>query len=339
MPARSAPGRSPPGATGGSVPAATAPATNLEPRRSAPARARRTANTTGGTGNVAAGACSRRASRGSASSACARPGRGARRRSGGRSSPSPPLRPGPGRGSYQAAHRLAEPIEGHGHHERLRLEEIRGPWPEVVRAARHRRAQAPPGAVANDGRADSTAHRVGDPRRQRRVAAGRAHRYPAHPAAWGAGESLEGRTVADAPDQAASRFRPRDRRDRRTARPPRVRIRTRKPCVFLRLRVFGWYVRFTRRASWTGASRGSRADGPRGRRGARVYRRWPFATNHLTGSGCPRSDGCCLSAMWAGARFPRLAGLRPAVANFPGELRLHPADNGGDTGHSPARPR
>lgn len=29
------------------------------------------------------------------------------------------------------------------------------------------------------------------------------------------------------------------------ARPPRVAIRARKPCVFARFRLFGWYVRFT----------------------------------------------------------------------------------------------
>jgi hypothetical protein len=30
-----------------------------------------------------------------------------------------------------------------------------------------------------------------------------------------------------------------------TARPARVLMRLRNPCVFLRLRVFGWYVLFT----------------------------------------------------------------------------------------------
>jgi hypothetical protein len=85
------------------------------------------------------------------------------------------------------------------------------------------------------------------------------------------GEGREGRTIANSPDQAESRFRPRARRERRTARPPRVRMRVRKPCVFLRFRVFGWYVRFTgppRR--WV--ARGRSRD-PRGRRNAPVYRR------------------------------------------------------------------
>jgi hypothetical protein len=58
-------------------------------------------------------------------------------------------------------------------------------------------------------------------------------------------ERLEGRTVADRLAQAASRLRPRARRDLSTARPPRVRIRERNPWVFFRLRLFGWYVRFT----------------------------------------------------------------------------------------------
>lgn len=51
--------------------------------------------------------------------------------------------------------------------------------------------------------------------------------------------------VADAPDQAERRARPRERRFLSTARPPRVRMRRRKPCFFLRFRLFGWKVRFT----------------------------------------------------------------------------------------------
>jgi hypothetical protein len=44
-----------------------------------------------------------------------------------------------------------------------------------------------------------------------------------------ASERSEGRTAADAPDQAERRVRPRWRRDLITARPPRVRMRDRKP--------------------------------------------------------------------------------------------------------------
>ena len=44
-------------------------------------------------------------------------------------------------------------------------------------------------------------------------------------------------------DQALSRSRPLRLRAARTARPARVRIRSRKPCVFARRRLFGWNVR------------------------------------------------------------------------------------------------
>ena len=44
--------------------------------------------------------------------------------------------------------------------------------------------------------------------------------------------------------QAESRLRPLSRRRLMTARPARVRIRLRKPCLRLRRRTFGWYVRF-----------------------------------------------------------------------------------------------
>jgi hypothetical protein len=46
--------------------------------------------------------------------------------------------------------------------------------------------------------------------------------------------------------QADSRFRPRARLRFRIARPARVAIRARNPCLRFRLRTFGWYVRFMR---------------------------------------------------------------------------------------------
>jgi hypothetical protein len=48
------------------------------------------------------------------------------------------------------------------------------------------------------------------------------------------------------PDQAETRWRPLIRRRLMTARPARVRMRDRKPCLRLRRRTFGWYVRFMR---------------------------------------------------------------------------------------------
>jgi len=53
--------------------------------------------------------------------------------------------------------------------------------------------------------------------------------------------------------QADSRVRPLDRRRARMARPARLRIRTRKPCRFLRRRVLGWKVFF--KGSRLGAAR------------------------------------------------------------------------------------
>ena len=45
--------------------------------------------------------------------------------------------------------------------------------------------------------------------------------------------------------QTVRRLRPFRRRRERIARPCLVRIRARKPCFFLRRRLFGWYVLFT----------------------------------------------------------------------------------------------
>src|SRR4051794_22109874 len=49
--------------------------------------------------------------------------------------------------------------------------------------------------------------------------------------------------TADLADQTASRLRPLRRRAARIARPARVRMRRRKPCVLARRRLFGWKVR------------------------------------------------------------------------------------------------
>ena len=65
-------------------------------------------------------------------------------------------------------------------------------------------------------------------------------------AAWSGARQLgECRTAANSVNQAESLARPRLRRDLSTARPARLRIRSRKPCFFLRFRLLGWKVRFT----------------------------------------------------------------------------------------------
>ena len=50
--------------------------------------------------------------------------------------------------------------------------------------------------------------------------------------------------VGPAGVQTERRLRPFLRRRAMTVRPPLVRMRTRKPCVFLRLRLLGWNVRY-----------------------------------------------------------------------------------------------
>jgi len=50
--------------------------------------------------------------------------------------------------------------------------------------------------------------------------------------------------AGQATNHADKRARPFRRRERRTARPPRVLIRERKPCFFARLRTLGWYGLF-----------------------------------------------------------------------------------------------
>lgn len=53
-----------------------------------------------------------------------------------------------------------------------------------------------------------------------------------------------GASAANPSDHALSRRRPFCRRDRTTARPARVDIRCRNPCLRARFRLFGWNVRF-----------------------------------------------------------------------------------------------
>jgi hypothetical protein len=52
--------------------------------------------------------------------------------------------------------------------------------------------------------------------------------------------------------QALSRARPLRRRAARTARPARVRMRSRNPCVLARRRLFGWNVRLLTRTPGNG---------------------------------------------------------------------------------------
>src|SRR3954452_1230908 len=94
-------------------------------------------------------------------------------------------------------------------------------------------------AVPRNGRPDVSADRIGHARRVLGTVRDETQRKRAGSLPAGPREGLERRTVANAPDQAERRFRPRARRARRTARPPLVRMRRRKPWVLARLRLFG----------------------------------------------------------------------------------------------------
>jgi len=120
--------------------------------------------------------------------------------------------------------------------------------------------------VAIDRRTEPASDREGDPRwiglgrrPASRLVIWRGHEGDAQDSRAGptAGplQFEERATVADAPDQADSLWRPLIRRERRTARPARVDMRCRKPCFLARRRLLGWYVRFTmflldHEASW-----------------------------------------------------------------------------------------
>lgn len=68
---------------------------------------------------------------------------------------------------------------------------------------------------------------------------------------------------------AETRRRPLLRRRLSRARPARVRMRARKPCLRLRRRTFGWYVRFMGRPEEWGSASGREITG-----GRRACQRW-----------------------------------------------------------------
>ncbi len=134
--------------------------------------------------------------------------------------------------------------KGEAHDGSLGREEVGTAREQVRRVQRNRGAETAPRPVALHRGAEAPADGVGHPRRILGTVGEEAQRDGAGSPPAGPREGLERRTVADAPDQAERRFRPRARRARNTARPPLVRMRRRKPWVLERLRVFGWYVRF-----------------------------------------------------------------------------------------------
>ena len=110
----------------------------------------------------------------------------------------------------------------------------------------HQGAQSPTNPVTYRGGADRTADRIRDARGHRLRIGDHRHPERTHAStASVASEPVEDDAVPDAPDHAERRTRPLARRDFRMARPARVDMRCRNPCRLARLRLFGWYVRFT----------------------------------------------------------------------------------------------
>jgi hypothetical protein len=144
----------------------------------------------------------------------------------------------PGR-SHQGSDLLDEVGEGHRHRPTIGADEVRASGYELRLVNCHCGPEAAADPVACHRGAHRLADGVRDPRRLFGAVAEETQGYRAGSSPAGPRKGLERRTVADVPDQAESRFRPRARRVRSTARPPRVRMRLRNPWVLERLRLFG----------------------------------------------------------------------------------------------------
>jgi len=159
---------------------------------------------------------------------------------------------------------LTKGEEGDRHDGSFRGQEIGAPREQECLVQRDRGTQPPARPIALHRVAEAPTDGVGHPRRVVGSVGEEAQRDRAGSLPAGPREGLERRTVANAPDQAERRLRPRARRARSTARPPLVRIRRRKPWVLARLRLLGWYVRFKEEPPRGGRARsgvGDRAGG------------------------------------------------------------------------------
>ena len=147
----------------------------------------------------------------------------------------------------------------------------------------HKRAKPPLDAVPGDRRANRPAHHKSYPGRLLPVLHVLADQQVAHhQGAARAGPVPHGQRELRAAahpglgrqDQALSWSRPLRLRAARMARPARVRMRSRKPCVLARRRLFGWNVRLL-----TGTpGQGSCCGHARTARSSRIHPRLPSGT-------------------------------------------------------------
>ena len=147
----------------------------------------------------------------------------------------------------------------------------------------HQCTELPLHAVSGDRRANRPAYHESYPGRflpVRRVIADQQVTYHAGPARSGPGAHGQRELGAVAhpglgrQDQALSWSRPLRLRAARMARPARVRMRSRKPCVLARRRLFGWNVRLL-----TGTpGQGSCCGHARTARSSRIHPRLPSGT-------------------------------------------------------------
>ncbi len=154
----------------------------------------------------------------------------------------------------------------------------------------HGGAEATPHAVAHDRVSDRTAHRERDPRwLGARGKHGRTHLECPRSATTPTSDRPEHCAVTNGPDQAERLERPLPRRRPMTARPPRVRILSRKPCVFFRFRLFGWNVLFTHGLlGRPGRGRGPGASAPQDKRLPRAGGRGSVRPTRAPGNACVR---------------------------------------------------
>jgi hypothetical protein len=157
----------------------------------------------------------------------------------------PPQQPADHRVQIRAEIQLAC-VRGRGvraHHKKATVR-------QRLKVPAHERAEPPLDAVPGHCRADGPAYHESYPGRLG-VLAGLDEQVADQAGTACAGSGAHGqRELRAVPhprlrreNQALSRARPFCRRAASTARPARVRMRSRKPCVFARRRLFGWNVR------------------------------------------------------------------------------------------------